>query len=268
MAKQYGLIHEVTPLMDHEQANNYGRISLARAGSGLSSDSRNFAVVLFDPKTQLYEGFELSDPLGQRYLIRKTGDVASHIAPLDDIHDEVVRAWKREKARPLALKAAEELANRIKSQGGQIKELSIDNRPVIAVEQVTKFKPGMPVPSRFGSQFGFERGPAMLTDLVEIRMAGEPLLDTLFALKPGEVAIEPDLPKENYYVMTLEKRDPVAFMALMGPNGSLAGFKRETQEEIYRKAFGEGMTKLRERAGYRPEDYPSERQDQDANREG
>ena len=50
-------------------------------------------------------------------------------------------------------------------------------------------------------------------------MAGQPLVDTLFALKPGEVAVEPDLPKQNYYVMTLEKRDPVAFMALISRYG-------------------------------------------------
>ena len=268
VAAKFGLTLESTPLMDRAEAVAVGRISMARAGSGISNDPRNFAVELFDPKKQLYDGFELADPLGRRYLLRKTEDIAPHVASLEEIHDQVVRAWKREKARPLARKAADDLAARIKAQGGQIKELSIDNRPVISVEQVTKLQPGMPVPSRYGAQFGYERGPATPTDLIEIRMAGQPLVDTLFALKYGETKVEPDQPQENYYVMTLEKRNPVPFMALMGPNGSLAGFKREAQQEIFRRAYAEGMTRLRDQAGYRPQDYPSEAQDREVNREG
>jgi hypothetical protein len=268
VAKSFGLTYDVTPLMDRAEADQIGRISLARIGTGMASDPRTFAVELFDPKRQLYEGFELADPLGQRYLVRKIEDFAAHVANLEEIRDEVTRAWKRDKARPLARKAAEELAAKLKSEGGQIKELSIDNRPVILIDSVTKFKQGMPIPSRFGGQFPFERGPATPTDLPAIQMAGQPLLDTLFALKHGEVAVEADQPQGTYYVMTLEKRDAVPFMALMGPNGSLASYRRETQEEIFRKAYGEGMARLREQAGYKPEDFPSERQERDADREG
>ena len=268
VAKSFGLTHEVTPLMDRAEAETAGRISLARAGTGMSSESRTFVVVLFDPKTQLYDGFELADPLGQRYLIRKIEDVAAHVANPDEIRGEVARAWKRDKARPLALKAAEELAARLKTQGGQLKDLSIEGRPVVSIESVTKLKPGMPVPSQFGGQFRFQRGPATPTDLLEIARAGQPLIDGLFALKPGEVAVEPDQPQANYYVLTLEKRDPVSFMALMGPNGSLASYRNETQEETFRKSYGEGMERLREQAGYKPQDYPSEEQDREASREG
>lgn len=267
VAKQFGLNHDVTPSMSRKEAETIGRISLARAGSGLTSDPRNFTTVLFDDKTQLYDGFELADPLGQRYLIRKIEDNAAHVVPLVDIHNEVVRAWKRDRARPLAQKAAEELAAKLKAEGGQIKGLSLDNRPVISVESVTKMKPGMPIPSQSGGQFPFERGPATLADFIEIPKAGQPLIDSLFALKPGDVAVEADQPRENYYVMALEKREPVAFMALMGPNGSLASYRYETQQETFRKAYGDGMARLREQAGYRPQDYPSETQDREANRE-
>jgi len=268
IASKFGLTYGSTPLMDRTEAETIGPISMARAGSGMPMDSRTFATELFDPKKQLYDSFELGDSLGRKYLVRKTEDIAPHTVPLEDIRDQVVRAWKREKARPMALKAAQELAERLKTQSGQIKELSIDNRPVIAIEQVTKLQPGVMVPSRYGPQFGFERGPATLTDLIEIRMAGEKLLDTLFGLKQGDVMVESDLPQSNYYVMTLDRRTPVPYAALLGPNGSLASFKRETQQEIYRKAYGEGMARLREQAGYHPEDYPADPQDRENSREG
>ena len=87
------------------------------------------------------------------------------MADLDEVRDQVVRAWKLEKARPLAQKAAEELAAKVKAQGGEIKDLIVDGRPVIAIESVTKLKPGMPIPSQFGGQFRFQRGPATPTEL-------------------------------------------------------------------------------------------------------
>ena len=203
---------------------------------------------------------------------QRVGDVAlrraAHVAPLDEIRDEVVRAWKHEKARPLARKAADELAARIKQAGGQIKELSIDNKPVLSIDAATKMKRGTPFPSQVNGQYRLEFGPPSLTDLVEIQRASEALIDALFALKPGEVAVEADKPEENFYVLTLNKRDPVPFMSLMGPNGTLASYKSETQTETFRKAYGDGMTRLRSQAGYKPQDFPTEEQDREIERRG
>ena len=58
--------------------------------------------------------------------------------------------------------------------------------------------------------------------------------------------------------MALDHRDPVSYSALMGPNGSLASYWSETQMEVMRKSYAEGMARLRDQAGYKPEDYPAE----------
>ena len=258
VAKKYGLTHEVTPMLDRREAEHYGRISLSQAGTGRSADSKKFANVVFDPKTQLYEGFELNDILGDRYLVRKIADSPAHVADLKDVRDRVVRAWKLDKARPLARKAADELAAKIKSGGGQIKDLSVDGHPVTAIDSATKLKPGMPIPPQFMSQFRMQRMPPTPTDLPQVPDAGPTFIESLFALKPGQVAVEPDLPQGTYYVMALDKRDPVSYMALMGPNGSLAGYWSETQMDVMRKAYSEGMSRLRDQAGFKPDDYPAE----------
>ncbi len=266
VAKKYGLNHEITPLLDRREAEHYGRISMAQSGTGRSADSKKFASVAFDPKTQLYEGFELNDILGDRYLVRKIADSPAHVADLKDIKDQVVRAWKLEKARPLARQAADDFAAKLKAGGGVIKDLSIEGHPVIAIDSATKLKPGMPIPPQFMSQFGMRRMPASTTDLPQIPDAGPTLIESLFALKPGQVAVDSDLPRSTYYVMTLEKRDPVSYMALMGPNGSLAGYWSETQMDVMRKAYDEGMVRLREQAGFKPENYPAdERSREDEN---
>ncbi len=96
---------------------------------------------------------------------------------------------------------------------------TVDDRPVLAIDEVTKLKSGMPVPSQVNGEFRFERGPATPTELRQIPEAGPNLLDALFALKAGEVAVAPDLPETSFYVMTLDKRHPVSYMALMGPSG-------------------------------------------------
>lgn len=268
VARKYHLTHEVSPLLDRREAEQHGRISLARSGSGQATDARKFAAVAFDPKTALFEGFELTDFQGDRFLARKIADVADHAPALDEVRPPVVRAWKLEKARPLARKAAEDYAAKLKAAGGEVKDLVVDGRPVIAIASTTKFRPGMPIPPQFPGQFRFQRGPATLTDLPQVSEAGPALIDALFALRPGEVAVRPDLPEATYYAMALDHRDPVSYQALMGPNGSLAAYWSETQMDVMRKSYADGMARLRDQAGYKPEDYPAEDQPPEAERAG
>ena len=50
-------------------------------------------------------------------------------------------------------------------------------------------------------------------------------------------------------------------MALMGPQwGALASYWSETQMDVMRKSYDEGMSRLRDQAGFKPEDYPTEEQ--------
>jgi hypothetical protein len=267
VARKYHLVHDVSPMLDRREAERYGQLASARFGSAQSTDSRNFAAIAFDPKTALYEGFELND-LGLRHLARKIADVPPHVAELSEVRSQVVRAWKREKARPLARKAAEDYAAKVKAEGGEIKGLTVGTSPVISIPPTTKYQPGISIPSQFPGQARFERGPASLTALTEIPEAGPDLIDTLFALKPGEVAVKPDLPEATYYTMALDHRDPVSYTALMGPGGSLISYWRETQMEIMRKSYADGMTRLRAQAGYKPENYPTEEQLREGNRAG
>jgi peptidyl-prolyl cis-trans isomerase D len=266
VAKKYGLTREVTPLMDRVEAEVSGRIADARAGSNRSREGKKFADLAFDPKTGLYEGFELSDVLGYRYLARKTADIAAHVPELSpEVKLQVARAWKVEKARPLAVKAADELAAKVRGEGGVIKSLTIDNRPVLAIDNVSKMKAGVPVPSQFNGQFMFTRGPASATSLPQIPDAGPDLLDALFDLKPGDVVVRPDKPITTYYVLTLEHRDPVSFASLLGPNGAMASYWSETLTEIDTKSYQQAMTRMREQAKLKLEaPLPDEKKDDES----
>ncbi len=251
IAKKYGLNHEVSPLMDQAEAEKYGRISMARTGSGRISDGKDFDHTMFDKKSSLYEGVEFNDTLGDRYLARKLSDEPAHVAPIKEVRDQVVRAWKIEKARPIARKAADDFASKLRTEGGVIQSMTVDDRPVIAIDNVTKLQPGMPIPPQFPGEFRFQRGPASPSEIRQIPEAGPVLLDAMFALKAGEVAVGPDRPETTFYVMTLDKRNPVSYMALMGPSGAFADYGSETQTELLRKGYTEGMARLRDQANYK-----------------
>jgi hypothetical protein len=267
-ASLYGLKHETTGLVDQREAGTNFVISLARSGSvsGTSMDPKDvkgFAEVAFSPKTLLFESFEMNDPFGNRYVGRKIADEPAHVADLKEVRDQVVHAWKLEKARLLAKKAADEYAAKLRTLGGQIKELSVDTRPVLSIDSVTKLQPGMPIPSQYPGLIPGRRGPAVPSEIRQIPQPGSALIDALFALKSGDVTVEADLPQSTYYVMAFEQRQPVTFLSLMGPNGALASYWGETQVEVMRRNFKEGMDRLREQAGYKPQNYPATEKSRD-----
>jgi hypothetical protein len=248
--------YEETGLIDRHDAETYPIISQAKEGlnPNRSSDAKSFADLAFGSKSKLYESFEMHDDfLGDRFVVRRIANVPAHVADLKEVREQVVRAWKLAKARPLAKQAAEEYADKLRKMGGQIKDLMVGTRPVIAIESITKLQPGPIIPSR--SPLGMDRGPAVQTEIRDIRQASPAFMDALFALKPGEVVVEPDLPESTYYVVALENRQPVPYQILMGQNGALSSYWGETITETRRKTREEAMTRLREQAGYKPEKY-------------
>ena len=266
VARQNGLDHETTPLLDINEAKANGRVSEARVSLGQGGDRRTFADLVFEPKLFLYDGFELVDPLGRRYLGRKINDEPSHVEPLKAIRPQVVAAWKAEQARTLARKAADDIAATIRKDGGTIKGLTVEDRPVIDIADVTKLRPGQPIPSRFPGDFNYTFGPAVPNDLPQIPRAGADLTNTLFGLKPGEVAVAANLPEKTFYVMALERRLPVSFATLFGPTGSLSSYLGETRTDLLTQSYTEGMARLREQAGLKPDWSPpgEDRDDQAA----
>ena len=68
------------------------------------------------------------DLLGNRYLSMKTSDTPRHIPKLAEVRDEVVKAWKLQKAAKLALKHAEEVAKKAAESGGSLSDYFADDK--------------------------------------------------------------------------------------------------------------------------------------------
>ncbi len=138
IADREGLNHEKTPLLSRQDVERLGQISTAEVGLTPLSGGRKFVDEVFDPKTGLYEPIELTDVLGTRFLVRKVQDEPPHVPTLEQVRSEVIVAWKMAQARPLAEKAAGELASQIKAKGATLKDPRVGGFRVLSIPPITR----------------------------------------------------------------------------------------------------------------------------------
>ena len=253
LASKEGLEHDMTPRLSRDKAEKYGQIAGAEVGLTRLSGGRKFAEEMFDAKSILFEPTEFTDFTGRRFLVRKIEDQPPRVPSLDEIRPEVILAWKTEKGRPLAERAANAFAEKLKSEGGKIKGEIVDGHPVVTTDAVNKLQPGLPLPGQF-----FETGPATLSEIPQIPAVGSAFRDAYFGLSEGSVAVAPNQPQSVYYVLTLDRRVPASFAVLYAPNGDYFRYRSEAMGEAYKKRDEEWMSELRTQAGLKPGWLPAE----------
>ncbi|HZW32670.1 MAG TPA: hypothetical protein VFF52_18300, partial [Isosphaeraceae bacterium] len=251
LARREGLHYDLTPMLSHDEAERYSRISEAEVGLTRLGGGRKFAEEFFDSKTGLYEPVELIDLFGTRYLARKVKDVPPHVPPLDQVRSAVVLAWKMEKARPLAQKAAEHLAEQLKKQGGVVKDSTVEGYRVVTIPPIARRQSNF-LPGRFEPEAPQE------TPVPEVPHAGEAFRTAYFALQPGSVAVAPNQPQTVYYVLTADHREPATFAALYAPNGDEFRYKFMAREQAGRQLVDHWMDWLRQQAGLKPDWVPAD----------
>ncbi len=259
IAAEDGLAYEISPLMTREQAAMYGMIANAQVGSERFSNGRGFVDEMLDPKLGLYEPVELTDIVGGRYLARKLKDEAPRIPPLEDVRGDVVHAWKLEKARPLAEKAARDLAAKLKADSqGKIEGERVDGHDVLAVPPIARRQSGV-------STNPFEPAPEVETPVPDVPHAGEAFRDAYFALQEGQPAVAADRPETTYYVMALDRREAVDFDEFYGPVGEEMRFRSLARQEAGVRQDEAWMNRLRRQAGLAPDWTPPDEKEETKN---
>lgn len=207
-AEKLGLSYEKTPLLTREAAAEYGKIHLARVGTreSASFNARDFAAEIFRDEVRLFEPLDFSDAGGNRYLVWKIADEPEHVPPLEEVRADVIAAWKIEKARPLAIAAAEALRKKAEAAKGDL--LAVAKSGVVTTTEIARRLPN-----------SFETGLSREAEIPEIPRAGDDLREIYFNLQPGQTAVAADRPKTTYYVLALKSRKPVEFATFMMPLG-------------------------------------------------
>jgi peptidyl-prolyl cis-trans isomerase D len=246
-----GLSYEKTPLLSRQDIERLGQISTAEVGLTPLSGGRKFVEEVFDSKTGLYEPIELTDVLGTRFLVRKVNDEAPHVPALEQVRSEIIVAWKTAQARPLAEKAAGELASQIKAHGATLKESTLSGFRVVSVPPITRSQ------TSFMATTMFEPSPVVETPIPDVPHAGEAFREAYFSLQSGSVEVTHNQPKTVYYVMTLDRREPATFTALYAaPNNDEFRYKNTAREVASRQQDDQWMGWLRSQAGLKTDWVP------------
>jgi peptidyl-prolyl cis-trans isomerase D len=259
LARRHGLNQEITPLLTRAESQKYGSIATARIGLTRGGEGRTFTSEFFDPKTALFEPIELMNERGVAFLARKIEDHPARVPPLDEIRAHVVRAWKLDQARPLAKKAAEEFAAQVRQKGGRIAEETVDGRPVIATNSVSRLQSSFPMTGML-----FEPTTTIPSEIPQVGTPGDEFRDAYFGLRSGDVAVASNQPKTIYYVMTLNQRQPASFATLYAPNGDYIRYQRETFFQALAQREDEWMGYLRRKAGLDPNWVPQDERNRES----
>lgn len=246
------LSHERTPMLDRNMASNYGQVSKATRGGGPLDPGSSFTELLYDSKRGLFEDVELTDSADRRYVVWKVAEQEEGVPELDQVRDQVVRAWRLEKARSLAKQAAESFAKKLQAPGASFDETArVENRLVVTTTPVPRLQPG----AFLGNSFQPE--PARPSEIPQLPDASPALRDALFDLEPGQVKVEPSQSKSIYYVLTLSDKTPVTVRNLYGNLGDRYSIELGVQSEANVERFDAWMKTLRAQAGL-PEDWVPE----------
>ena len=211
-------------------------------GTMMPSNGPPFSSFVFDPRSAVYEPFEMADAGGRRYLAWKLEDRAPSTPPLAESRDQVVQAWKLDRARAKAKAAAEAIAAKAEAAGGKLEGLEGLDKPVETTADVARLS------------VGFDSRP---NEIPPLSYPSPALRDAYFGLKPGEVAVVANAPESTYYVLTLRDRTPADLQSLFGPAGVRAGLESQvgTTRTIERDRLW--VEYLRKQAGVEPESIPT-----------
>ncbi|MCI0334967.1 MAG: hypothetical protein L0228_17305 [Planctomycetes bacterium] len=153
---------------------------VGKSGSPDSNESLLRTLFLTDD-LELYQPTLTVDIDGNHYIAIKTTDTPGRTPELAEVRDEVVRAWKRQKATELALKDAEAEAKNTQESGSPLADYFAD-RPTVEVIRVDPFSQLTrgDVPDQFGhTRFRISQPDGLVAP-------GPELLRRVFELKDGE----------------------------------------------------------------------------------
>ena len=162
----------------------------------------SFMQAAFNEQAPTYRPIRATDIEDNHYLVWKTAQQASVTPPLEEVRDQVVRAWKLQQAQHLALEAAKSKADEARQKSATLRE--VFGEQVLEVGPFTAATMGS-VPGGMGGQ------QPRLTKLPDLDNAGPEFMELVTNLEKGEVGTAMNHPRTVAYVIqvTAEITDPV-----------------------------------------------------------
>jgi hypothetical protein len=252
LAQEHGLTYHKTPLLDIVQMAEASRseeaegdpdyYKFARA-TQMSFDPRQGLVrrsILdvgftgdlnpFSPR-RLVDGFVSDDSFPTApeavYIYWRAEEVAEKVPELKDIRDDVVEAWKKQKAFPLAVKEAEEKAKKANEQADKsLAEVFPDLAGQVIVTNEFSWMTRGSMPSGAGARPMLSAVNGMQQEQpVNVPGAGRDFMSSVFSLPVGATGAAANQPKTTVYVarvanesLSQEQRRELFFASGMTPD--------------------------------------------------
>jgi hypothetical protein len=175
-------------------------------GKSSSPDSaRGLLSLLFTGhEMDLYQPVGTLDIDGNRYVVIKMSDTPARVPTLAEVRNEVVHAWKLQKAAELAKKHAEELAKKAKDSKEPLSKVFADDKELKVIHTD-------PFSYLTGGDVSFITGqqqPFRLSQPTDIVAAGPEFMNKVFELKDGDVAVVQNHDDSIAYVIRLVEHQP------------------------------------------------------------
>lgn len=160
---------------------------------------------LYQDNSHAYTTQFAQDAAGNRYLLWVTEIDPDHVPKLADVKADVIKAWKTEKARPLALKRAEELA--AKAASASSLEAGLAGVPGVEPKLTGSFtwmtQGSIP---QFTAQV-----PPRLSEVPNVTDAGNEFMRKVFSLSEGQTGVAFNRPEDTAYVIRALQFEPSTF---------------------------------------------------------
>ena len=252
LAEEHGVSFHKTPMLDIVQMAEANRSEeaegdpeyyrFARANQ-MSFDPRQGLVRrsildvgytgdlnLYTPR-RIVDGFVSDDSFPTApdavYVYRRAEEVDEKVPELDDIREEVIAAWKMQKAFPLALAQAEDQAKKAEEQADKsLAEVFPGLAGQVIVTNEFSWMTRGSMPSGAGARPTLSAVNGMQQDQpVNVPGAGREFMSSIFALPVGGVGTAANQPKTTVYVarvagesMTDEQRRELFFASGVTPD--------------------------------------------------
>jgi hypothetical protein len=207
LAEKYGVKAFTTEFVSRLDAETNENFDIAKSRD-MSPRSPTFfqqwTQIAFQPKGLLRPittkdvGTEVS------FLSWKIDEREGNIPEFNAVRSEVLEAWKRIKARDLAVRKATEYAEMVRKGKQSMKEVFAKDMD-LPVSEVGPFswltRPSVPI----GMQ---QMPPSQYPQIPGVANPGEDFMETTFRLQPGEVGVALNHPKSIAYVIYAVKFEP------------------------------------------------------------
>lgn len=164
-----------------------------------------FVESAFADNYPTYQPQSGQDNDGNWYLYWKTEETPAYVPKLDEVREQVVRAWKMIKARDLATKRADEYAAQARAAQKPLAEFfgSQTNLKVVTTDWFSWLSLGN-VP------FDLSAGQPRISSVEGLDNVGESFMETAFKLPAGGIGVAMNQPEDTAYVIRLAEYERTA----------------------------------------------------------